>query len=49
MKFVDTPLVMMLDADIYLDDGILRSLVEKKQQGNLNLVSLMARPSLDRF
>ena len=49
MKFVDTPLVMMLDADIYLDDGILRSLVKKKQQENLNFVSLMARPCLDRF
>ena len=49
MKFVDTPLVMMLDADIYLDNGVLGRLVEKKQQENLNFVSLMARPSLDRF
>ncbi len=49
LGLVETPLALLLDADIYLDDGILAALVKKKRKDNLHFVSLMARPSLRRF
>jgi hopene-associated glycosyltransferase HpnB len=49
VRLVETPLALFLDADVYLDDGILAALVEKKRKHHLNFVSLMAKPSLCRF
>lgn len=49
LEFVNTPLVLLLDADIYLEDGILGTLREKKQKEKLDFISLMAKPSLCRF
>ncbi len=44
---VTTPKVLLLDADIALDNGIVAALHRKMDQEHLQLVSLMAAPSMN--
>jgi hopene-associated glycosyltransferase HpnB len=49
LKHVQTPLTLLLDADIELSPGILAALRERMQQDNLALVSLMASLRMQSF
>lgn len=42
LRHVDTPLVLLLDADIELKPGMLAALLHRKQAGDLQFVSVMA-------
>ena len=48
-KAVETPLVMLLDADIQLKPGVIQGLRQHLLDENKDLVSLLAKPSLDSF
>ena len=49
MRRVDTEYVVLLDADIELEEGILARMLELARARDLQLVSLMATPSLSGF
>ncbi|MEE9398403.1 MAG: glycosyltransferase [Methylococcales bacterium] len=46
---VTTPLTLLLDADIELAPGVIATLLEKKQNKNVEFISLMASPHLVNF
>jgi len=46
---VSTPWVLLLDADIQLEPGVLSALVRKMREGDLDLVSLMATLRMGGF
>ncbi len=49
LQQVDTPYVLLLDADIQLRAGVISGLHRKMRDERLDFVSLMARPSLHNF
>jgi len=49
LNAVTTEFTLLLDADIYLQTGILNSLQAKQQQGDFQFVSLMALLKVDSF
>ncbi|MGR9043887.1 MAG: glycosyltransferase [Gammaproteobacteria bacterium] len=49
LALVRTPLTLLLDADIKLSPGIVKSLMEKQRSGALQLVSLMAELRFGSF
>lgn len=48
-RLVDTPMTLLLDADIELDPGILRTLRAAMRKEGLGLLSLMAMPPMGTF
>jgi len=43
---VQTPFILLLDADIKLRSGVVRSMVKKMREGEYSMVSLMAAPNM---
>ena len=48
-KFVETPMVLLLDADIMIKKGLISGLRQLMKDKNKDLVSLMAEPPLGTF
>ena len=46
---VSTPLILLLDADIGLQDGLLAALINKKRHEGLHFISLMAELRMENF
>ncbi|HKK15890.1 MAG TPA: glycosyltransferase [Gammaproteobacteria bacterium] len=49
LQYVETELVLLLDADIRLEPGILAALLQKLQKDNLAMISLMAQLRMHTF
>ncbi len=49
LRYVDTPLVLLIDADIELQPGIIQELRLKLKENHLHLVSLMAQMRMVSF
>jgi len=49
IRSVQTPLTLLLDADIVLSPGTVNALAMKKQESGAHFVSLMAAPHLETF
>lgn len=49
LEHINTPFVLLMDADIALAPGMLAALKERIEPGNLGLVSVMARLRTDSF
>ncbi len=47
LQYVNTPYVLLLDADITLSQGIIATLKDKATNENRSMVSLMAEPPMD--
>jgi len=48
-KYVKTPLLMLLDADIKLKPGVIAGLKSRLEREHFSMISLMVRPSLNSF
>jgi len=45
-EHVHTPFILLLDADIELQAGLIQAMLDKMHQGELSMVSLMAAPNM---